>query len=225
MIEMKVSEGLAYWIGVAQSDGSIQLYRNKMKKNTSISINFQIGESSLPMLIKFKALSKKLFNLDAKIIRLKSRKAWQYRIGVKKLLKLLKELDIRIKDPPNPPKWIISNSKFFGAYLAGLIDGDGDVRVKRKKYPQCVIRISGNKKQTKLSKTIRKKLKCSTRITRRHSKRYSKKLKRTIEGRWFELEFVVSNKNYNFIKDCILPFIQLDYKKNKILCYINSKSY
>lgn len=215
----QISKNLAYWIGVAQSDGSLQKYTSKNRKSY-LFISVQVGKSSLPMLNKFQKLSKKLFDCKAKIFKLKTREVWQYRIGVKKLLHSFKQLNIKIDNKFYPPNWTIANSKFFGAYLAGLIDGDGDIRIKRKKYPQCVIRIAGNSKQLTLSKVIRRKLRCSTSITKRTSKRYSKRFGRTIKGTWFDLEFLVSSKNQSFVKQFILPFLQLDYKRDKVENYL-----
>jgi len=140
---------------------------------------------------------------------------------VNTLLDTFKFFDIKFGNPPRPPKWMSQNLQFFGAYLAGLIDGDGDIRVKRKRYPQCVIRISSGKKQTELSNIIRKLINCSVSITRIEKDKilYGRK----IHGICFSLEFYVSSKNYKFAKRFIIPHLTLKHKQEKLQKYIDSR--
>jgi hypothetical protein len=137
---------------------------------------------------------------------------------VNSFLSLFEELDISFKDPPKPPNW--AKNELFGAYLAGLIDGDGDVRITRPKYPQCVIRISSSKKQADLKEFIEKIMNCKVSINNHF--RETKIGERTIKGRWSTLEFYVSSRNKEFIMKYVLPNIALEYKKNKILEYVNT---
>ena len=203
----------AYWVGVAQSDGYFKEYYDKKRKQTSFIISLKVGKKSLPMLKNFIEISKKYLNRESAIFKNKM-EVWECHIGVKKLLNLFKSLDIKFSDPPIPPNWIIKDSNLFGSYLAGLIDGDGDVRIKRPKHPQCVIRISSYKPQFELAEKIRKMLKCKVSI--------SKRIK-FIRHKWYSLEFYVSKKNYAFIQKFVIPFIKLSYKADKIQNFINSK--
>jgi len=165
------------------------------------------------MLKRFIEISKKYLNRESAIFK-DEIAVWECHIGVKKLLNLFKSLDIKFSDPPIPPYWLIKNSNLFGAYLAGLIDGDGDVRIKRQKYPQCVIRISSHKPQFELAEEIRKILKCKVSVSKRT---------KFIRKKWYTLEFYVSKKNYSFVQRFVIPFIELFYKADKLLNFINSK--
>jgi len=210
---MKISESkeLAYWVGVAQSDGHLSTYGNNRR------VMIGVREKSLPMLKKFQMLSGILLDKYAKIYKDKGGN-YVFAIGVKKIMSSIRSLNITFGDPPKPPTWALTKNQYFGAYLAGLIDGDGDVRVKRKKYPQCVIRINSGKKQEKLKNCIEKIIKCSAST----KQRYKEKILdgRKICGSFYELEFYVSSKNYKFVKNFITPNLQLIYKKEKIMNFI-----
>jgi len=213
-ISLQPSEELAYWIGVVQSDGCLS------KNRISIGIN----NKSLSMLKKFAKISYSIFKTTNKItLRSRNEKnIRQFRFSIGKLLSSLKLLDVNFKDPPNPPFWCLHNYNFFGAYLAGVVDGDGNIRIKRKKYPQCAIRIISGKKQTELYYAIRKMLNCAVSITLFDEDRMLKGKK--IHGKWFELEFLVSSKNLKFVKDFILPHLTIEHKRNKLKTYIGFKS-
>ncbi|MBI4009935.1 MAG: hypothetical protein HY361_01950 [Candidatus Aenigmarchaeota archaeon] len=221
-VKIEPSEKLAYWVGVAQSDGSFRTYWEKDRKSAKYLISLCVAEKSFPMLLKFTELSKMLFKRKSGIWKESKRERWIMHIGVTRLLETFKTLDIDFKDPPRPPFWTIKTPKSFGAYLAGLIDGDGSVCIKRPKYPQCIIKIGSGSEQKELSSAIRKLLKCSISITSYKAK------KEIVSGRfsdckWTVLEFLVSSKTYKFLKDFTLPHMQLIYKKRKIEDYISSR--
>tara|TARA_Y100000310_G_scaffold339489_1_gene432309 strand:+ start:1253 stop:1693 length:441 start_codon:yes stop_codon:yes gene_type:complete len=143
------STNLAYWIGVVQTDGSF--VRRKRKKNkTYDSIELGVGYPSLEMLKKFRNLSQRVFGVKGHSWQSKKKRSQTYGFGAKALIPLFNQLEIEFSDPPKPPKWIVDNNEFFGAYLAGVIDGDGSVVVKRQQYPQCLIRICSGSKAQKL---------------------------------------------------------------------------
>jgi len=219
--KIKLSEELAYWVGVVQSDGSFSQRRRKDRKEPGYVISLGVGKRSLPMLYKFKKLCKTLFNRDSKIYKRRNREAWDFKINVKRLLPFLKDLKIQFNDPPKPPYWCASSPELFGSYLAGLIDGDGSVRIKRKKYPQCMIKIISGKSQHELANLIRKFLNCAVMITQYEEDRILDG--RIIHGKWYELEFLVSSKNYEFVKKHVLPNLIITHKKEKIEKYISEK--
>ncbi len=140
---------------------------------------------------------------------------------VTSLLELFDLLDIKFGDPPRPHKWVVSEYRFFGAYLAGIIDGDGTVTIRKSKYPQCSIKISSGEKQLELVDDIRKLLKCSVWIISREGRHMLGD--RIFDSQWVDLEFLVSSKTYQFFEKFVLPFIQLGYKKSKIESYISSR--
>ena len=221
--EFPLSEDLAYWIGVVQTDGYFKKRKYKKRKGyTGFFIKVRVSSKSLPMLRKFKQLSKKLFARDAIIYKDKNRDEFECTIGVKKLLDIFQNLDIDFSDPPTPCEWM-KNPEFFGPYLAGVIDGDGNVRIKRPKYPQCVIRIGSGSEQTELAESIREILNCSVSIT--PQERDSVLNERKIHGRWFDLEFYVSSKNFKFIQRCVLPHMTIHHKIEKLKLYFKKRGW
>ena len=172
------------------------------------------------MLYKFQKISNSVFNRKVSVFKERKVDMWGYYLDAKSLLKNFKRLNITFRGAPKPPSWTLKHS-LFGPYLAGLIDGDGDVRIKRKNYPQCVIRISSGSKQTALANSIRKILKCSVGIT--YEEKDSEIEGRKIHGCTYYLEFYVSSKNFRFVNQYILHNISLRYKKEKIENYIKSR--
>jgi len=214
-IKIEQSEDLAYWVGLMQTDGCIY----KRKECKSWVISFTIGTKSLPMLEKFKLLTKSMFGIDGKITK-KSEGIWQYRVTVTKLLEVFRELGIKFGDPPKPPIWCQSSSETTGSYLAAVIDGDGDIRVKRPKYPQCVIRIHSGREQQDLIKSIEEILKCSISVTPRY--RVVEYKGRIIKGLCFDLEFYVSSKSEDFIKTYVLPKMTIKHKVQKLSEFLSN---
>jgi len=209
----------AYWVGLVQSDGS---FRKKVYgKKISYLICFAAKDRIL--VESFQKISADFLNRHAKIFNRSNQDIWFCEIGVARLLDLFKSLDIKFTDPPAPPKWIKQNLELFGAYLAGVIDGDGNVRIKRPKYPQCAIRISSGTPQIELRNSIIELLGCSAWITKKQKRALFKKENRIIEGTSYDLEFLVSSKTIKFIKSFVLPYVQLDRKSEKLESFILSK--
>lgn len=223
MKEVKPSEKLAYWIGVAQSDGHFKKYLVKSRNYEDLSLSLGVGRNSLPMIQKFQELSSKIFNRHSKIWKENKREIWDYHIGIKKLLNIFSQLGIIFNGLFIPPKWTMNNPDFFGAYLGGIIDGDGDIRIKRKKYPQCIVRITSGFKQDLLKTYVKKFLNCSVSETKRSKRSYLAKYNLHFFGSWFAFEFLISKKNLEFVFNRIVPHINLTYKKQKILDFIKTR--
>ena len=222
---MKIhSKELAYWIGLVQADGSLKRYKVKRNGRIEERIQLDLNAKANILLKKFQEVNQTIFQRSSKIWKIKKSGIWTSHIGVKRLLLLFDRLDIRFSDPPTPPSWVLKNHSFFGAYLAGVIDGDGDIRIKRPKYPQCVIRITSGASQNELKEAIKRILKCSVSITENQREVYYVKEKRIIKGKSFRLEFLVSKKNINFIIKYVLPFLSLSYKREKILNFFKMRS-
>lgn len=136
---------------------------------------------------------------------------------VEKCARTFNRLKITFSDPPNPPNWIIANPKLFGAYIAGLIDSDGNVCIKRKKYPQCRVKIISGSPQENLRNAIEKNLNCKVSL---------ENVGRIVEewgGRWypgFNLVFLISKKNWYVTRNNILPFISIPRKRAIIEIYL-----
>lgn len=219
-LNIKPSVELAYWTGVVQSDGCLTRYVKTDKVPSEITLG--VCRKSLPMLKKFREISFDVFNRHSNLWKTKGRNEWRFHIGVKKLLTNFERLDI-IFGKFIPPKWCINRTEFFGSYLAGLIDGDGDVRVKRPEYPQCVIRLTSGMRQNLLSFHINQILKCSVYESKHHHRKFFKSMGRVIEGNSNTLEFYVSNKNLQFISNFVIPKMNLKYKKRMLENFIRKK--
>jgi len=209
----------AYWIGVLQSDGKRVCYhvRKKDKRYLRWEIALEVGPKSLPMLERFVQIFESKFSRKLKIHRL-SRGGYKIGTSVKRLIETFEKLGVYFHETSIPP-WILKDPESFGAYLAGEIDGDGDIRVKgkRRPMPQCVIRISNGNPQRELKIAIEKHLKCKTLITKRVVKNVYEG--RIIEGTCYYLEFLVSKKNIDFAKQYLLPNLVIPHKRLKLEKY------
>ncbi len=219
-VKLEPSKELAYWVGVAQSDGCFYKYHEYGRTKPRFLISLEVRENSIPMLKKFTELSKSLLKRSSTIWKSK-RGSLSTHIRVTSLVKTFQGLDIHFRDPPTPPIWVMEESKYFGPYLAGLIDGDGSVTIRRPQYPQCFVRIWSGSPQVKLSKIIRERLRCGASVTKQSKKSYLEG--RLIKGTVYALEFLVSSRTWKFFQDFILPYVQLDYKKETIETYISSR--
>ena len=214
-------EKLAYWIGVVQTDGFLHL--KKKSKNSDLRTLFVtvgVGEKSLNMLNKFRQYSEDLFGLNPKTFYDKRSKNHVFRMGVTRLKDFFEEKKIDFSDPPKPPKWITDNKKLFGAYLAGVIDGDGDIRIKEENSV-CLIRVSSGCEQNELKTAILRNLRCGVHICKRSSIRTLDG--REIRGTWFELEFGVSGKTYEFLRNFVIDHIAIDHKSNRLRNFIENR--
>ena len=210
-------EDLAYWIGVVQSDGYFKKQFVKRLKVKRYYIVLGVGEKSLPMQYKFIKISQKIFKVKGSMfisLTYNKFKKYEYKFGCKNLLKTFNLLDIKFSEPVTPPKWVLNKHSLFGAYLAGVIDADGDIRITRPKYPQCQIRISTKEKPIELIIGMKKHMTCAV------NNRFGD---RTYIGRYFVTEFKVSKKNYNFINNYLINHLALEYKKNKINNFLRKK--
>ncbi len=222
-LEIEPSVDLAYWVGAMQTDGSLWKYYRKEKAQFEFRLAMGVATKSLPMLQKVARLSAEIFQRHGKLYKRMSEDQWDYYVQVKQLLPLFRKLDIQFDDPPKPPKWVSAKPRFFGAYLAGVIDGDGCIVVKRPEYPQCMIRITSGLRQFALSKTIKQILKCSVYEQEFYQKKFIKSWGRMVEGKWFISEFCVSSKTAKFVRDFITPHLQLIYKKERLENFIESR--
>tara|TARA_Y100000310_G_scaffold343314_1_gene450351 strand:- start:434 stop:1096 length:663 start_codon:yes stop_codon:yes gene_type:complete len=220
---MKKSKELAYWIGVAQSDGCFRNYFEKRGNKLIERYKLQLGvrEKSLPMLEKFRGISQELFGTTGNT-SINRKRTTVFEIKIKRFLKDFKELDIDFYDPPNPPNWCEDNYKYFCAYLAGIIDGDGDIRISRIEYPMCAVRITSSKEQKKLRKSIIKNLSCG--CSQRNLSRESIIEGRKVHGKYSVIEFYISPKNFKIIQEFLVKELSLEYKRNKLIEYIKTRN-
>ncbi|MCD4760171.1 hypothetical protein K8R33_04765 [archaeon] len=220
---MEPSKELAYWVGVAQSDGHYKICNEKRGENVIERHIIQLGVSikSLPMLKKFETISQKIFGTSGNYC-IDKRKKHRFEIKIKRFLDKIKKVSIDFSDPPKPPSWCIRNIEFFGAYMAGVIDGDGDVRVTRPQYPQCAVRITSGKEQKDLRVAIINMLGCG--CSYRSITKESQIDGRNFIGTGHVIEFYISPKNFKFTEKFILPEMTIPYKRNMIKEYIELKT-
>lgn len=206
---------LAYWLGVMQTDGNFRTYSVKERKRRIPYLKSEcrviVSRRSLPMVSKFCKISNRLFGAHISLTKNK-RNQYVCRVYVRRLLRIFKKLNIYFTKTPLPPEWVKNSDLNFGAYLAGIIDGDGHVKLKRNKdrrIPQCVVIISNGKPQHELAESIQDHLNCKVQIFKR--------TKRKKKGTWFELTFYISRKtNLSYVKNFLLPFVAIPHKRIRI---------
>ena len=101
-----------------------------------------------------------------------------------------------------------------------MIDGDGDLTIKRPKYPQCEIRVTCGIKPITLKKWIKKFLNCGVGIIKVDQKLLlpgSKKDYTTV----YRLFFKVSLKNNEILKKFLLPNLTIFHKKQRLYLILN----
>ncbi len=211
---------LSYLVGVLQGDGCFSKYYAKERNNRMVLRHaVSLEAKDLEMVKRSQEIFNKSFNRNSKVHRRKSRRMYSFKYLVKTLNPSLESLDIKIKDPPVPPKWVNAYNKFFGPYLAGVIDSDGSVCIKRPEYPQCSIKITSGHPQTELKKSIEKHFNCKVFLTKEI--KYNKTWKMWTSD--FKISFVVSPKNVFVIKKYLLPHLTIPRKRNKIEKYIKER--
>ena len=217
-IEVKPSSELAYLVGVMQGDGCLYSYKDRTRKDSTRTI-LMLGAKDIEMVQKARDIFVALFKREVKICK-KSTGIFDFHTSVKTLLTQFEELDIEFKDPPKPPFWVKHDIKLFGPYLAGLIDADGSISIKRPKYPQCRVRIISGHSQSELEKSIERILGC-------HASIYKSTTYVKVWDKWtsaFDLDFVLSPKIIPTFSEYILPYIQIPRKRDKVIKYLTQTS-
>ncbi|MBI4152551.1 hypothetical protein HY495_02470 [Candidatus Woesearchaeota archaeon] len=212
------SPDLAYWVGVIQTDGYFKKQFVKSEGVTRYLIRLNVGYSSIEMLDKFRSLSQLLFSIKGNTWHNTKRNDITFQFGAKNLMGLFSSLDIDFSDPPKPPLWILGRKEFFGAYLAGVIDGDGDVSIRRPIYPQCAVRINSGSPCNALALGIQQFMNVGVSI---HFKSNISFLNgRKIMGSGYVLEFYISPKNFCFFLEYVLKEMAITRKSLKIKGYV-----
>ena len=215
------TEELAYWLGIVQTDGCYNEYFDKKKNRVVYRIIMNVTKS-LPMLVKFQEINRKLFNRKSNIYK-KTTGSYESKIYVKEYLDEFNKMDFHFKDISKIPSWITENLEYFGAYVAGIIDGDGHILIRRPACPQCLVSITSGIKPEELKKIVMHKFNCSVNITTEEGISFISG--REIVGHWHTLEFYISSKNSNLIEKYILPWIIMPHKKEKIERFLKERQY
>jgi hypothetical protein len=212
MSGFKMDAEIAYFIGVLHSDGCIYRFNDKKRKRIQIRLNLTIGQKSLPMASEFKRILFKRFGRTVNIRKVPNKISYMVQTSINRLYWLFKQWE----DKSIP--FIISNdSVLFGSYLAGIIDGDGYVKLKKRdgKTFACQIKISAGYIHYQLLEQIKFHLGCGAHIEKDVNKK----------GMGYSHCFLISKKNYRYIQHLILPYIKMPYKKERIKEYIKKWAY
>jgi len=220
-----MNENIAYFIGVLHSDATLYVFNDRKRNRVQHRFRLEVGKKSLPMVTKIQQILKKEFGRKLKIQFLERReygsKYFYLQTSINKLLPAFSEIGI---DKKSIPKWISSDFKMFCAYLAGVIDGDGDVCIKRPKYPQCRIRITSGKRLEILRELVMKHMGCSLWIEKVYIESFIGIPPRRISGYGFRHCFYVSSKNIENIKRFVYPNIQIEHKRKSLERFFEMKN-
>ena len=213
----------AYWIGVAQTDGHLHIGKAKKSGVEVCFVVLNVGKKSIPMLNKFVYVSRNVFgvrgHLNSRLNHIGTL-TYSYIFGCKRFVSNFETLQIDFKQVI-PPDWVLENNELFGAYLAGVIDGDGDTRISRIKYPQGYIRIYSGHIIDKFVKAIKRFLNCGVFIEKRV--RVRKIGNYEFISHCFTIEFQVTYKNLDFFKKYVVDNIAIEYKRKVVENYIKYK--
>lgn len=206
---------MAYLMGVFQSDGCLYLFRDHKRNKKAFRLNVCGNLKSLPMIIKFRDILCKYF--DKRVSIEKRENLFRIQTSINSILHYLSEIGINSKS--KFPEWVTSDIKSFSAYIAGIVDGDGNICIKRPLYPQCRIRITNDKFDPNLIYNIEKLFCCETNTRNVFSNVIIKG--REVNGKVIDLDFYVSRKNVHIIKQFVYPFIQIVHKREALENYFN----
>jgi len=208
-------EDLAYFVGVLHTDGCICTYRFKDKIRHRYILN--VGKKSLPMLKKTRDIFHERFGRTINIrkqLHKNENPTFLIEVDIASLRDIFARLEI---DKNKLAPWIKNSQRFFCAYLAGVIDGDGDISIRRPQYPQCRVRITAGEDLPELMGLVRQHLKCAGNIYRAMVSTYSLPRAKVKFGVSHQHCFYLSPKNMKVFWKFVLPYIQIKHKRKKLL--------
>lgn len=212
MISLEIDEKLAYFIGVLHSDGYVYLFKDKKRKREILRIKLTVSDKSLPMALKFKNILLTKLGREVKL-RKDKRKDEYNSHTIETSVNQLSTYFTHWKR--NMPTEIKTNINLFGAYLAGQIDGDGHIKIKKSQkdraLPQCHIKISSSRPLEEIAKAISKFFNCKAHY------QYDKR------NKGVDTCFYVSTKNAQIIKKYVYPHLIIPRKREKLENYFRSK--
>ena len=223
-MKIKLDKILSYFIGVLHSDGCIYKFYSRRQKRFIHRIGFIGGKKSLPMLVEIREILRKKFKRKVKIIKLtrRDRNIFELKTSINSLLPIFDKLEISKK---HIPSWIKKDRSLFCSYLAGVIDGDGNIVIKRKSSPQCIVRITSHSPNPVLLELIKRYLYCIPWIEKQVLNYKGLNGIRKNKGVAFRHCFCISRKNFRTFKKFVLPFIKIRHKKEKIIKFLKLKGW
>ena len=214
-------DDLAYFVGVLHTDGCICTYR--FRDNIRHRYILSVGKKSMPMLKKTRDIFHEEFGRTLKIrkqLHKNENPTFLIEVGIANLRDIFAKWEI---DKRRLAPWIKNSQRFFCAYLAGVIDGDGDITIKRPQYPQCQVRITAGEDLLELMGLIRQHLKCACNLQRAICFTYSLPRAKVKFGVAHRHCFYLSPKNMKVFRKLVLPHIQIKHKREKLLDFYKSQ--
>ncbi len=201
-MNLEIDEDIAYLIGVLQSDGCIYRFYDKKKNREHIRLNLTVAEKSLPMSKKFQEILLKKLNTRVNIRKKLNYDSYIIQTSINKTASLFiewkkDELDNAISE----------RIELFGAYLAGLIDGDGHVKIKNNHdriVSQCVIRIAEDRPLLHLQYLLNKFFMCNSHFVFDN------------RSNCVETCFYISKKNIKPFYKYVYPNMVIPHKINRL---------
>jgi len=208
--DIKIDVNLAYLIGVLHSDGCIYAFNDRKRNKKITRLNLTIGEKSIPMAEKFRNILQTYCGINVKLRKSHYKNSYQIQTSINRSRNIFESW--RKEELIEPIK---SDIELFGGYLAGLIDGDGHIKIKHNKdriLPQCVVRISSDHPLTNLKESMKELFNC---------KIHHYKDKRSA---CVDTCFYISNKNTKLFYKFVYPHITLPHKINKLDKFLRLKN-
>ncbi len=202
--ELTIDSELAYFIGVLHSDGCIYIFNDKKQNKKKIRLSLGVAQRSLPMAITFQRILFEKFNKKVNVRKVPNKNLYSIQTSINRVANIFQNWN------SNLPETIKSNKSLFGAYLAGLIDGDGTIHLKNnkdRKLKQLRIEICGPEKLIEVKLLI---------------ERYTKSKVHFVKYRnrnCYDTAFYVTYKNLIFLEENVFPHIMLTYKKDKFILH------
>ncbi len=204
---IKIDKDVAYFIGVLHSDGCIYHFHDKKKPNlVRIRLLLGVGYKSLPMTRAFKKILSQKFGRKVNIRRAPNRNLFVIQTSINNLYSAFIQWE-----NGKLPEEIRLSSRLFGAYLAGLIDGDGSLTLKNNKdrrLKQLVIRIASQDKLFEVKELIERYTPSKV-----HFQNYRTR-------NCYDTSFYVTYKNLLFLEQQVFPNVRILYKKKRFEKYI-----
>jgi hypothetical protein len=202
-----MNSDLAYLLGVFQSDGCYWKFYNKKRNKLVHRLGFYGNEKSLPMLEKAQAVLKKEFGRNLAISMRNDKKNFYIQTSINSDLEVFERLGF-LSPKSHTPRWISKNEEIFFAYLAGMIDGDGNVCIKRPSYPQCRVTITSEFTLPELKVFIEKFLSCKV--------NYYKYKNRNA----YNIDFYISSKNARKARENLYPNLTIKHKRDALNSFL-----
>lgn len=208
---IKITEDIAYFIGVLHSDGYIYIFNDKKRNRRQIRIGLEISIKSITIGLKFKNILLNYFGKSVNLRQRPNKTMLNLQTSINKFWNIFENWS-----NGKIPEGIKNDKVLFGAYLAGLIDGDGYIQIKNnlkdRVVPQCVIRIASDCPLEDVKRLIENHIKCSVHFE------FDRKSKGV------NTSFYVSKKSIGFVKNYIYPHLVMPHKLHSLERFFNMKN-